>query len=129
VLYGGLTITLGAIYVILVIVLQGAFTRLTGQDSPAALVLSTLAIAGLFTPVRRWNQDLIDRRFYRRKYDAEKVLAEFAATARDETDLDRLTAELLRVIRETMEPEFVSLWVRPVGERTPPADRRASSEE
>lgn len=123
VLYAALTITLGVIYVILVVTLQGMFTRLTGQDSPAALVLSTLAIAGLFTPVRRWNQNLIDRRFYRQKYDAEKVLAEFAAAARDETDLDRLTTELLRVIRETMEPEFVTLWLRPAEPRPPPADR------
>ena len=59
-------------------------------------------------------QDIIDRRFFRRKYDAEKVLARFAATARDETDLDALTAELARVIQETMQPEHVSVWVRPV---------------
>jgi hypothetical protein len=126
VLYAALTITLGVIYVILVVTLQGLFTRLTGQDSPAALVLSTLAIAGLFTPVRRWNQNLIDRRFYRKKYDAEKVLAEFAATARDETDLDRLTAELLRVIQETMEPEFVSLWVRTKDDRPQTLDHGRS---
>lgn len=111
-LYGALTLTLGLVYFTLVVVLQAAFTRLTGQDSPAALVLSTLAIAALFTPLRRWLQGLIDRRFYRGKYNAEQVLARFARTARDETDLDKLAAELLAVIQETMEPEHVSLWLR-----------------
>lgn len=122
VLYGVLTILLGAVYTVLVVVIQGLFTRATGQDSPAALVLSTLAIAALFTPLRRRVQSFIDRRFYRRKYDAEQVLNRFALAARDETDLDTLTAELLRVIQETMEPEHVSLWLKPV-ERQPPADR------
>ena len=114
VLYGALTITLGAVYVVLVVGLQAVFTRLTGQDSPAALVLSTLAIAALFTPLRRWLQGLIDRRFYRRKYNAEQVLTRFARTARDETDLDKLAAELLAVIQETMEPEHVSLWLKEI---------------
>jgi hypothetical protein len=114
------TLLLGVVYTVLVVVFQGIFTRVTGQDSPAALVLSTLAIAGLFTPLRRWVQSFIDRRFYRRKYDAEQVLKRFALTVRDETDLDKLTTELLSVIQETMEPEFVTLWLRP-GEKRPPA--------
>lgn len=111
-LYGVLTVLLGTVYAALVIAFQGVFSRVTGQDSNAAVVLSTLVIAALFTPLRRWVQNLIDRRFYRRKYDAERVLEQFAATARDETDLDRLTDELLRVIRETMQPDYVGIWLR-----------------
>ena len=94
------------------LVLQGLLTPITGSSTPV-VVLSTLLIAALFLPLRRRVQAIIDRRFFRKKYDAEKVLQQFAATARDETDLDALTAELLRVIQETMEPESVSLWLRP----------------
>ena len=82
--------------------------------SDAAIVVSTLAIAALFTPLRRRIQALIDRRFYRRKYDAARVLAAFGATARDETDLDALAGELLRVVDEAIQPEFVGLWLREV---------------
>ena len=84
-----------------------------------AVVLSTLLIAALFLPLRRRVQGVIDRRFFRRKYDAEKTLAAFAATARNETDLDALTAELVRVIQETMQPEHVSVWLRPVENSRP----------
>lgn len=96
----------------LVIVLQYLFSRITGQSSTSAVVLSTLAIAVLFNPVRRRVQDVIDRRFFRRKYDAEKTLEAFAATVRNEPDLDALTAELLRVIQETMQPATLSIWLR-----------------
>ena len=123
VLYTVLSVMLGFVYALLVIGLQALFTRFTGQDSTAALVLSTLAIAALFTPLRRGVQRFIDRRFYRRKYDAEQVLNRFALAARDETDLDRLTAELLRVIQETMEPEHVSIWLKPVDKKPVASDQ------
>ncbi len=96
-----------------VVVLQRLFSSVTGQTSTAAVVLSTLLIAALFLPLRRRVQDWIDRRFFRQKYNAEKVLNNFAATVRDETDLDALTAELVRVIQETMQPEFVCVWLAP----------------
>lgn len=116
--YGALTILLALTYFGIVIVMQRLLTPVTGQ-STVSVVLSTLLIAALFLPLRRRVQDVIDRRFYRRKYDAEKVLAAFAATARDETDLDALTAELIRVIQETMQPESVSIWLRDANPRSP----------
>ena len=99
-------------------VLQSIFGRVTGQNSTAAVVLSTLLIAALFMRVRRKVQDLIDRRFNRTRYNAEKTLERFAATARDETDLDALLAELQRVIQETMQPESVSVWMREEGHQS-----------
>jgi len=122
--YAILTTLLALVYFGSVIVLQRLFTDLTGQGSTLATILSTLLIAALFLPLRRRVQDLIDRRFYRRKYDAAKVMEGFAATARDETDLDRLTAELVRVIQETMQPTHVSVWLRPAVD-----ERRATSDE
>ena len=110
--YALLTALLALVYFGSVVVLQRVLSPITGE-STAAVVLSTLLIAALFLPLRRRVQGIIDRRFFRQKYDAEQVLARFAATARDETDLDALTAELLRVIQETMEPESVSLWLWP----------------
>jgi len=109
--YTILTALLALIYFGSIVVLQQVLTPLTGDSAPA-VVLSTLLIAALFLPLRRRVQDVIDRRFFRKKYDAEKTLAAFAATARNETDLDALTAELVRVIQETMQPEFVSVWLR-----------------
>ncbi len=111
--YGVLTVTLALVYFGCVLLLQILFRTLTRQGSTLSVVLSTLVIAALFTPLRRRVQNIIDRRFFRRKYDAKQVLDAFAATARDEVDLDRLTAELQRVIEETVEPERVSLWLKP----------------
>ena len=116
--YAILTGLLLMVYFGSIVVLQRLLAPLTG-DSTLATILSTLLIAALFLPLRRRIQDLIDRRFYRRKYDAAKVLEGFAATARDETDLEKLTAELLRVIQETMEPESVSVWLKPTADGRP----------
>jgi hypothetical protein len=116
--YGSLTAALVLVYVGVVVALQSIIRALTGQESQLAVVASTLTIAALFNPLRRRIQGFIDRRFYRRKYDAAKVLAQFSAKLRDETDLDRLRPELLRVVRDTMQPAHVSLWLRrPDGER------------
>jgi hypothetical protein len=84
----------------------------SGQPSPVVIVVTTLAIAALFNPLRRRIQDFIDRRFYRRKYDAEKALAEFALAARSQTDLPTLTISLINVVQDTVQPEQVSLWLK-----------------
>ena len=110
--YGALTLLLALVYFGSITLLSSLFSSITGQQSALAIVVSTLLIAALFTPLRRRLQDWIDRRFFRRKYNAEQVLAQFAVTARDETDLDALTTELVRVVQETMQPEHVSVWLR-----------------
>jgi hypothetical protein len=115
--YGVLTASLALVYFGGIAALQGLLRALTGQESSLVVVASTLAIAALFSPLRRRIQGFIDRGFYRRKYDAARTLEAFSAVLRDETDLDRLTPELLVVVRETMEPEHVSMWLRAPGER------------
>jgi hypothetical protein len=109
--YSLLTLTLGMVYIGCIVVSRTLVAPLTG-GSELVIVASTLAIAALFSPLRRRIQNVIDKRFYRRKYDAAKVLAAFGMTARDETDLDALTTEMLRVVDETVQPEFVGLWLR-----------------
>jgi hypothetical protein len=113
--YGTLTVILAVVYFGLVIGLESLVRLVTGtiSDQPLILVASTLAIAALFQSVRTRLQRLIDRRFYRRKYDAAKTLAAFNATLRHEVDLDQLREELLAVVEETMQPSHVSLWLRP----------------
>jgi hypothetical protein len=113
--YGSLTATLLAVYFGGVAITQAIFRSLTDQtEQPQlAVVVSTLAIAALFTPLRRRTQTFIDRRFYRRKYDAQKALEDFSVKLREETDLDALSDDLVRVARETMQPAHASLWLRP----------------
>jgi len=113
--YGSLTSMLVALYFGCVATTQTILRALTGQtEQPQlAIVISTLVIAALFNPLRRRIQSFIDRRFYRRKYDARKTLEAFSARLRDETDLETLNHDLASVIRETMQPAHVSLWLRP----------------
>jgi hypothetical protein len=111
--YGSLTVSLALVYVGGIVVLQRVFVAFTGQQSTLAVVVSTLAIAALFSPLRRRVQAFVDRRFYRRKYDAAKTLAAFSARLRDETDLDALADDLTSVVGETIQPTHVSLWLRP----------------
>jgi hypothetical protein len=111
--YGPLTATLIAVYFGGIVVLQRLLVTITGERSSLAVVASTLLIAAIFNPLRRRIQSFIDRRFYRRKYDARKTLETFSATLRDETDLEALRGDLVGVVRETMQPAHVSLWLRP----------------
>ncbi len=124
--YSTLTLMLALVYVGCIVVSRTLIAPFLG-GSELAIVASTLAIAALFMPLRRRIQTIIDRRFYRRKYDAAKVLAAFATTARDETDLERLTAELLHVVNQTMQPEFVGLWLPDPQARSETAPTRPDS--
>jgi len=103
---------LALVYLGGITLLQAIFTSLSGQQSSLAIALSTLAIAALFNPVRKRVQEFIDRRFYRRKYNAEQALAEFAAAARNETDLVKITERLTGTVQETIRPQRVSLWIK-----------------
>src|SRR6266536_25269 len=113
--YGSLTILLVGLYVGLILALQALVRAVTGSLSqqPPVLVGSTLVIAALFQPLRRLLQTIIARRFYRRKYDAAKVMAAFGTTLRNEVDVDTLREQLLAIVQETMQPAHVSLWIRP----------------
>jgi hypothetical protein len=110
--YGALSLTLALLYFGSIALLQGTLIAFTGQRSQLAVVASTLVIAALFNPIRHRIQAFIDRRFYRKKYDAAKTLEEFGASLREEVDLENLTGELVAVIEKTIQPAHVSLWLR-----------------
>ena len=114
--YSTLTAILATIYFGVVVISQGTFLALTGQESTLAVVISTLVIAALFRPARTRVQQFIDRRFFRQKYDAAQTLADFAEAVRDEIDVEDVEAALLRAVGETMQPESVSLWLREGGQ-------------
>jgi hypothetical protein len=123
--YGSLTASLAGLYVGQIIGFQALFRAVTGQQSGLAVAISTLVIAAVFNPLRVRIQRIIERTFYRTKYDAAKVLSRFGATCRVETDLAKLQAGLVRVVEDTLQPAHVSLWVRKRG--TPGSETRASS--
>jgi hypothetical protein len=114
--YLTLTATLALIYFGSIIALQSLLRSIINQNSNVAIVVSTLVIAALFQPLRHRFQAIIDRRFYRRKYDAAKIIAAFSSTLRNEVDLDQLREQLIAVVQETMQPSHVSLWVRQPGQ-------------
>jgi hypothetical protein len=111
--YGGVSATLIAVYVVSILILQTFFRGLFHQTSDLAIVISTLVIAALFQPLRARLQTVIDRRFYRSKYNAARLLSEFGATLRQEVELSQLCERLLVIVQETMQPTHVSLWIRP----------------
>jgi hypothetical protein len=123
--YSVLTVLLATIYFGGVVLTQQLLRAVSGQSSDLAIVLSTLLIAGLFSPLRRRVQAAIDRRFYRQKYDAEQTLARFSRTLRDEVDMEALTAQLVGVVQETMQPAHVGLWLQVrTGSKTSQGDQK-----
>ena len=118
-MFGTKTVLLIAVYFGVVLVAQSLFVALTGQESPLAIVISTLIIAALFNPLRRWVQSFIDRRFFRQQYDRQQVLAQFSQSARDEVQIESLTADLQRIMQETMQPEMLALWFKETSVKRP----------
>jgi hypothetical protein len=119
--YGGLSLLLAAVYLGLIVGLESLFGLVSGQASqPIVIVVSTLVIAALFQPLRHRVQAIIDRRFYRHKYDAARTLAAFSATLQNEVDLSQLSEQLVAVVQETMQPASVSLWLRPPSQERRP---------
>lgn len=118
--YGAVTALLALVFFGGVALLQSLFSTVTGEQSPMAVVISTLAIAALFTPLRSRVQGFVDRRFFRQKYDAQQTLEAFSRTMRDEVDLDRMTAELVDMVNSVMQPQRISLWLQPTGKNKLP---------
>lgn len=111
-IYGALTVTLLLIYLFTVLIMEALFTLIFGQQSTIAVVISTLIIAALFNPMRNRVQESIDRQFYRQKYDAERTLQHFSENLRNEVDLDQLSSRIFKVVDETMQPSFITLWIK-----------------
>ena len=122
-MYGTLTTILALVYIGLILALQYLLRELINQNSSVAIVISTLVIAALFQPLRRRIQQIIDRRFYRRKYDAAKTIAAFSITLRNEVDLNQLREHLITVVQDTMQPSSVSLWLRKPDSKVSHPDR------
>jgi hypothetical protein len=124
--YGGLSLLLAAVYLGLIVGLESLLGLVSGQASqPVVIVVSTLVIAALFQPLRHRVQAIIDRRFYRHKYDAARTLAAFSATLQNEVDLSQLSEHLLAVVQETMQPASVSLWLRPPDQERRPGPNQS----
>jgi hypothetical protein len=111
--YSLLTAVLAGIYLMSIVLLQAVFNTIGREQTALVTVLSTLMIAALFNPLRRRIQAIIDRRFFRQKYNAEKSLAEFAAVVRNETNLEALTIYVVEIVSKTMQPEQINLWLAP----------------
>jgi hypothetical protein len=111
--YGSLTFTLAMVYFGSIALMQSIIRPFGMRDSPFGVIISTLVIASLFSPLRRHIQIVMDRRFYRSKYNAEKILSNFSAGLRDQVDLEQITAQLVRTIQETMMPAHMSVWIKP----------------
>lgn len=126
--YGSLTALLALFYFGLIFGLQYLLRGIISQDNAVAIVVSTLAIAALFQPLRRRIQAIIDRRFYRRKYDAAQIVETFSATLRNEVDLNQLREQLIAVVQDTMQPSHVSLWLHEPASKPPHSDRMLSGQ-
>src|SRR6266568_3619931 len=124
--YATLTVLLALVYFGLIFVLQYLLRGIISQNNDVVIVVSTLAIAALFQPLRQRIQQIIDRRFYRRKYNAAKIVDAFSATLRNEVDLNQLREHLITVVQDTMQPTHVSLWLREPASKLPPPDRKQS---
>lgn len=111
-LYSSLTLILGIVYFGGIVILQNLFQRITGQSNQLAIVISTVGIASVANPIRKWAQQVIDRRFFRKRYTSEQALAAFVAGARDEVDLSELSRQLTTIVFNSIQPMYLSIWLR-----------------